>query len=244
MNAACLSDAIIISDIHLGSGNCQAKILIKLLNKIIDGKLITKRLILNGDMFDSYDFRRLNKTHWKILSLIRKLSDQIEIIWICGNHDGSAEIISHLLGVSVMDEYIFKSGNNSILILHGHTFDDFITAHPIMTWIADCIYAALQWIDGSHTMARMAKHGSKSFMRCAKKIEDGAIKYAKKHNCNIVCCGHTHFAVESKDKDIKYYNSGSWTECPCSYLTISYGSVKLHYYDHLTELNEIISPKI
>ena len=52
-------------------------------------------------MFDSIDFRRLSKNHWKVLSLIRKLSDQIDIIWLYGNHDGSAEIISHLLGVTV-----------------------------------------------------------------------------------------------------------------------------------------------
>ena len=57
-----------------------------------------ERLILNGDVFDSIDFRRLKKSHWKVLSLLRKLSDELEIIWLCGNHDGSAEVVSHLLG--------------------------------------------------------------------------------------------------------------------------------------------------
>ena len=71
----------------------------RFLERIADGELRTARLILNGDVFDSIDFRRLNKNHWKVLSLIRKLSDHLEIIWLCGNHDGSAEIVSHLLGV-------------------------------------------------------------------------------------------------------------------------------------------------
>src|SRR2546429_4453792 len=113
-------DAIIISDLHLGSDNCQARLIVSLLDRIAEGELLTSRLILNGDVFDSIDFRRLNKNHWKVLSLIRKLSDQIEIVWLAGNHDGSTEVISHLLGVTVQDEYILETGPERVLILHGH----------------------------------------------------------------------------------------------------------------------------
>src|SRR6516225_5289192 len=127
-------DALVLSDLHLGSSNCQAKLLCELLEDIEEERLVTQQLILNGDVFDSIDFRRLTKNHWKVLSLLRKLSDQIEITWLCGNHDGSAEIISHLLGVTVKDEFVLVSGSRRILILHGHQFDDFIDAHPILTW--------------------------------------------------------------------------------------------------------------
>src|SRR5216684_2207970 len=128
-------DALILSDIHLGSDNCQAKRVVRLLERIEEGEIRTARLILNGDVFDSIDFRRLSKAHWKVLSLIRKLSDRIEIIWLCGNHDGSAEIVSHLLGVTVMDDYVLHSGGASILILHGHVFDEFLDSHPLLTWL-------------------------------------------------------------------------------------------------------------
>src|SRR2546421_5908660 len=57
-------DAVIISDVHLGSANCQARALAELLDRIASGELPAARLILNGDVFDSIDFRRLNKTHW------------------------------------------------------------------------------------------------------------------------------------------------------------------------------------
>ena len=150
-------DAVILSDIHLGSSNCEAKAVSSLLEAVADGIIVTDRLILNGDVFDSFDFRRLNKSHWKVLSLLRKLSDQIEIIWIAGNHDGSAEVVSHLLGVTVKDEYTFRTGERNVLVLHGHTFDDFIDVHPFLTWVGDCIYALLQRIDRTHTIARMAK---------------------------------------------------------------------------------------
>src|SRR5580693_773708 len=140
-------DAVILSDLHLGSDNCQAKRIGRQLERIVDGEMPTRRLILNGDVFDSIDFRRLTKTHWKVLSLVRKLSDHVEVIWLAGNHDGDAEIISHLLGVTVMDEIVLESGDRRILILHGHKFDAFLDKHPILTWIADCLYGFLQWID-------------------------------------------------------------------------------------------------
>src|SRR5437016_12832829 len=121
-----MDDAVIISDLHLGSENCQAKALGRFLQCFLDGGLTSQRLILNGDVFDSIDFRRLKKSHWKVLSLIRKLSDRLEIVWICGNHDGSAEIVSHLLGVRVVDEFVLRSGGKSVLLFHGHVYDEFL----------------------------------------------------------------------------------------------------------------------
>lgn len=223
-------DAIILSDIHLGSENCQAKLVCEMFEKIVDGEILTKKLILNGDVFDSIDFRRLNKNHWKVLSLIRKLSDHLDIIWLCGNHDGSAEIVSHLLGVTVMNEFILESGEDRIFILHGHVFDEFLDAHPMVTWLADRVYNFLQWVDKTHYFAKLAKRGSKTFLRCTQKIQERAIEMARKKNCQIVCCGHTHLAIEFKEDPVYYYNSGCWTELPCHYLTIASGMVQVHSY--------------
>src|SRR5262249_53287788 len=124
-----MADAIIISDLHLGSEPCRAKALLQFLSRILEGEFPARELILNGDVFDSHDFRRLKKSHWKVLSLIRKLSKRIEVTWIEGNHDGPADSISHLLGVEVEEQKIIASGERRMLVLHGHTFDKFITDH-------------------------------------------------------------------------------------------------------------------
>ena len=224
-------DAVILSDLHLGSHNCEAKKIAHFLERLVEGEIRTQRLILNGDVFDSFDFRRLSKKHWRVLSLLRKLSDQLEIIWLCGNHDGSAEFVSHLLGVEVMDDYILESGERRILVLHGHIFDDFLDNHPILTWIGDCIYFFLQWIDRTHALARRAKYGSKVFLRSARKIEEGSIELARKRDCHAVCCGHTHSACASTEQNVHYFNSGCWTELPCSYLTVTMGNVRVHTFE-------------
>jgi len=225
-----MHDAVIISDIHLGADNCLAKRLCKLLEDLAEGELQSNKLILNGDVFDSIDFRRLKKNHWKVLSLIRKLSDRIETLWLCGNHDGSAEIVSHLLGTAVMDEYVLHSGGRKILILHGHIFDEFLDSHPILTWVADQIYFALQRIDKSHRFAKWAKRSSKTFLRCAQIIEERSVDYARRKGCSAVCCGHTHVAATKENLAVHYYNSGCWTEWPGTYLTVTNGLLRVHHF--------------
>lgn len=165
-----------------------------------------------------------------MLSTLRKLSDRIEISWINGNHDGPAEIVSHLLGVGVRDEMILESGGRKILLHHGHRFDEFIDNHPILTAVADLVYRLLQRIDQSHHFAKMAKRKSKIFLRCSQKIEAKSIEYARKLGCDIVCCGHTHHAMITESKGITYCNSGCWTEKPCHFLTVRDGVIELHHY--------------
>lgn len=224
-------DAVILSDFHLGSENCQAVQLHELLDRIHHGPLVAERLILNGDVFDSIDFRRLKKDHWRVLSKIRKMSDDLDIIWLCGNHDGNAEIVSHLLGVTVQDEFVLTTSGRRVLILHGHIFDEFIDKHPILSWFADCIYAFLQWVDRSHKLAKFAKRGTKIWLRCANKLREQAMALAARKHCDAVCCGHTHHAVTMTEGPVHYFNSGCWTETPCSYLTVADGVIDLHTFE-------------
>jgi UDP-2,3-diacylglucosamine pyrophosphatase LpxH len=226
-----LLDALIISDLHLGSENCQAKAITHFLDELHEGSTRSHRLILNGDVFDSIDFRRLKKHHWKVLSLLRKLSDHIEIIWVNGNHDGPSEFISPLLGVEVRDELILESAGRRILLHHGHRFDNFIEEHPYITAAGDFTYRVLQKLDSSHRVARAAKLRSKTFLRCAAKIEERSIEYAASLGCDAVCCGHTHMPVANEDGPIAYYNSGCWTEKPCHFLSVRSGEIILREFE-------------
>lgn len=224
-------DAVVISDLHLGSDNCQAEALVSFLEGIHHGDTPTRRLILNGDVFDSIDFRRLKKHHWKVLSLLRKMADEVEIVWINGNHDGPSDVVSHLLGVTVVDEFIVESGGRRVLCLHGHRFDAFIEKHRLTTWFADWVYRMLQKLDPSHGFARWAKRSSKLFLRCTAKIEAESVRYAETLGCDAVSCGHTHHAVANRAGPVAYFNSGCWTEKPCHYLTVADGEVEVRAFE-------------
>src|SRR5512143_2358214 len=94
---------VILGDIHLGSPLCRTAQLVGVLENVP-----FDRLVLNGDIFDDLNFRRLKTRHWDVLDKIRALAAQgCEVVWIFGNHDGSAKALEHLLGVEVRPEFTF-----------------------------------------------------------------------------------------------------------------------------------------
>lgn len=224
-------DATIISDVHLGAHNCQSEILLKFLGEVKGNTHQTKKLIIAGDLFDSFNVR-LRKEEWKVLGAIRALSNDIEIVWVKGNHDDfhEAKTVSYLLGAEFQPiHYIFETGEKKILVLHGDVFDTFLTDHPFLTWISDWIYWFLQRIDKSHNIAKFAKYSSKSYLHCSEIIAKESVLYAAKWECDIAIAGHTHLAL----KQGNYFNSGSWTELPASYLTVKDGLVELNYVSQI-----------
>jgi len=216
-------DAIIISDTHLGSDVCESKQLYAFLERVYSK---TNRLIINGDFFDNLDFRRLKKNHWKILSLLRRMSKYVEIIWIRGNHDGDAETISHLIGIDFKNEYVFSSGNKNFLCLHGDQFDDFIYKYPNTTKIADFFYRIIQRFD-KRFLPQFIKQRSKIYLRCNEHMMQKSREYAINKTIGCVCLGHTHYPIIDKDHVVWYANSGCWTEKNCTYLEITNGNIEL-----------------
>lgn len=228
-------DAIVMSDIHLGSQTCNCESALAILKSVHDGRLPTSRLILNGDVFDDYDFRRLNKHHWKVLSAIRKVSDHVEVTWVVGNHDGPMDLISPLLGVTAVNELVLESGGKKFLVTHGDRYDDFIARFPFITWLGDRLYRLIQRMDGSQRIARFIKRRSKTYLRNSDKVRDKAIaEAAQRHLCGAVA-GHTHRAEVTKVGNMVYANSGCFTETPAHFLCVSDGQITVHETDDISE---------
>lgn len=221
-----LFDTVIISDLHLGSKVTRTRALLQLLQTVR-----FKRLIINGDVFDSINMKRLNRHHWKILSLLRKLTDKendTEVIWIRGNHDGYSDLISQLLGVQVLDEYLFEWNGKRVLVFHGDIFDKFITKYPLITDIADFLYRTIIYLDpASKRLGRWIKRNSKTFIRNTEKVRKGAVQYAKHHRAEIVVCGHTHYVESSEQDGVKYLNPGSWTDSPTHFVGITADQIQI-----------------
>ncbi len=212
-------DTMIISDIHLGSEVSRSKDCLKMLQQHT-----FKRLILNGDVFEDLNFKRLTKADWKFLSYIRKLSNPkrgVEVVWVAGNHDGIAEILSHLIGCPVYDEYIWEEDGKRYLAIHGHQFDRFLEENVIVSAIACGFYKIFQRLDtDKQRVSRWMKRRSKIWLRVSEKIAHDAIAYARTKNCEVVFCGHTHQAIEYEENGIRYRNSGCWTDVPSHYITL------------------------
>jgi UDP-2,3-diacylglucosamine pyrophosphatase LpxH len=237
-------DGLVLSDLHLGATSSQ----VRHIQKFLENIPATRRLVLNGDVLQNTE-QRLTKHHWKVLSQLRKLSDQLELVWVIGNHDEDADAIAHLIGAAFVPRYGFASGDKSVLCVHGHTWDNFLTDHPVLTAAADWIYFALQKMN--RKLAVTAKRSSKTFLRCVDKVRAKALEYGRQHRWDIIVCGHTHqaeVAAREGDEDQPrapiYFNTGCWTDYLCHYWTVQDGITELHEVkvDPLPAAETVIEP--
>jgi UDP-2,3-diacylglucosamine pyrophosphatase LpxH len=218
-------DALVLSDVHLGSTSSQ----VREIQHFLENLPSTRRLILNGDVLENTE-QRLTKQHWRVLSQLRKLSDQLELVWVRGNHDIDADAVAHLIGARFVEDYEFSSGGQKVVCAHGDVWDRFLTDHPYLTNIADWIYLSMQKM--SRRFAVRAKRCSKTFLRCLERVRTQALDFCRSRQADLIVCGHTHHAEVANHGDWPaYFNTGCWTDQVCHYWTIEDGAPKLHEVD-------------
>ena len=202
-------NTLVISDLHLGSDVCQAKAILETLKT-----WKFRRLVILGDAFDDMRFKRLKRSHFKVLSRINKISapkNRTEVVWVEGNHDDDfLAVVSTMLGIPVRKEYMFQVGGRRYLAIHGHRFDKFMNDNPRLTSAASWLYLLVQRRDTRRqNLSRYLKRKSKG--------------------ADVVMCGHTHIPVHRKNYGgLEYVNTGCWTDVPCTYATIDHDGIKLH----------------
>lgn len=215
---------LILSDLHLGSKVLNIRKLLWVLDNIEFNKLI-----INGDLFDDLNFHRLNKEHWRVLSKIRKISKNKEVIFIQGNHDSNIEVLIYLIGAKYYNEYIFYLNNKKFILTHGHIFDSFTKDLPFLTWIFTGLYYFIQKFSGKRQYIPIfLKEISKRLLRVHIKMRNKAVNFANKRGAQVIICGHSHLADKSKENNIEYINSGTFCDDICNFILIdSLGNCKL-----------------
>jgi len=229
------ADTIILSDLHLGSEMSRASEALRMLKSSS-----FNRLILLGDIFSDLNFRRLKKEHWRFLGYIRKLSNpkrQIEVVWVEGNHDyGLSQVMSHLVGIRVYDEYEWEYDGIKHLAVHGHQFDGFLTRNLALSRFFSALHLALQKFSfGKQRMMGFIERFDTAYLRLSDNVARGAIAHGRYKNVQRVFCGHTHEALIMKRDGIEYFNSGSWTQEPSTYIAIDHNGPRICEYREPSE---------
>ncbi len=226
-------NTLILSDLHLGAETSHAREATRLLKSAR-----FERLILLGDIFADLNFARLTKEHWKFLGLIRKLSNpkrKIEVVWVEGNHDhGLTDIMSHLVGVRVYENYEWNYRGLRHVAIHGHQFDGFQVNRVRLSRLGTSLYLQLQKLDfKSKPIARLIDRLNTRWLRMSPKVAAGALEYARHHGADRIFCGHTHEAIHQSQEGIHYYNSGGWVDARLTYITIDEQGVQIREYNEL-----------
>jgi UDP-2,3-diacylglucosamine pyrophosphatase LpxH len=219
---------IIISDLHLGSSVSQPTRVLKMLQGYS-----FRKLILLGDVFDSFDFRKLSKESSALIDFIGKISKERKVRWIEGNHDlGFLEMFGSLIGAKIYKrQYSWEYEGRKYLAIHGHQFDRFLVDNEIVSSLACYFYNFVQRLDfKDRRISHFMKRKSKGWLRLSEKVSDSAILYALKNHATYIFCGHTHKAMHKAAGNINYYNSGCWADEPCSYITVDGEKIKIMNY--------------
>jgi UDP-2,3-diacylglucosamine pyrophosphatase LpxH len=229
------ADTIILSDLHLGSEVSRASDAVRMLKSAS-----FNRLILLGDIFSDLNFRRLKKEHWQFLGYIRKLSNpkrEIEVVWVEGNHDhGLSDVMSHLVGIRVYEEYVWEYCGVKHLAIHGHQFDRFVSRNRVLSTFLASIHLGLQkFAFGKKRMIGFLERFDTAWLRLSSKVAGGALAHGKTKNVQRVFCGHTHEALNLSRDGIEYYNTGSWTQDSPTYVAIDNQGVRICEYPNPSE---------
>jgi UDP-2,3-diacylglucosamine pyrophosphatase LpxH len=227
---------LILSDLHLGSRHTN----VSLINETLDCERFD-RLILNGDTINNLNFRKLNTRHWGLLERFRKIGKERDLVLIRGNHDhdwdhrpgtplngtlGTGHVLPALLEVPMREDYRLEIGGRAYAVLHGDRFDPTLN-YPMLTDVAVFCYQFTTKLNKK--LAKWLKKKSKRLGGLLEFIRGQSVAYAKQESLEGVITGHTHFAEDIIMDDIHYLNTGSWTENPCAYVTITNGSATLHH---------------
>jgi UDP-2,3-diacylglucosamine pyrophosphatase LpxH len=224
------ADTIILSDLHLGSEVSRASAALRMLKSAS-----FNRLILLGDIFSDLNFGRLKKEHWQFLGYIRKLSNpkrEVEIVWVEGNHDhGLSDVMSHLVGIRVYQEYAWEYCGMKHLAIHGHQFDRFVSQNRVVSTFLSSIHLGMQkFAFGKQRVVGFIERFDTKWLRLSTKVASGAIAHARVKDARRVFCGHTHEATSIKHDGIDYYNTGSWTQDSATYVAIDHQGVRICEY--------------
>ena len=218
--------AIVVSDLHLGTKDSKAEEFIEFLEKHP-----TDLLILNGDIIDGWALNRgakWKKQHTKVISKLLKLSNKTQIIWIRGNHDEFLQEFmgNHFGGIEIREEYVLDIRNTveSYYIFHGDVIDIFITKYKWLSKIGAVGYDFALWLNRWYNKYRVwrklpyqsisqkIKSGVKAATNYVNDFEVTALSMASKKGCHGVMCGHIHQPEDRMINGKRYLNSGDWIE--------------------------------
>ena len=225
-------EVLVLSDIHLGYHGCRAEELLAYLKTIAP-----ERVILNGDIFDIWQFSKSfwPESHLKVIRRLLKFSQHgIPVHYVTGNHDEALRRYSpFMLGnVELVDRLELHIDGQRHWFLHGDAFDALIATPRWLQWMGGMSYDVVSflsaWLNRGRTWLGMprispAAYFKKNLASAARHIahfEEVCAHMAAERDCAVIVCGHIHAANKRlyqvaqghQTVDVLYLNSGDWVD--------------------------------
>jgi UDP-2,3-diacylglucosamine pyrophosphatase LpxH len=218
--------AVWVSDVHLGSRSCRARLLLDFLQRTR-----CDVLYLVGDIIDLESLRHdfyWPESHTDVLRLIlRKSYEGTRVVYIPGNHDDELRAYAgaKLGNVEIVGEAIHTTrGGRKLLVIHGDRFDavvrgrglgallgahacrGLLTLNRFVHWLHD-VAGRPYWSLAQHVKSRFG-----FVQRYVERYRDATLAAARDADVDGVICGHIHKAELAEVDGLLYCNDGDWVE--------------------------------
>ncbi|WP_237152519.1 UDP-2,3-diacylglucosamine diphosphatase [Oryzibacter oryziterrae] len=218
--------SLFLSDVHLGTRDCQAELLLDFM-RVHEAETI----YLVGDIVDGWRMRRAwfwTQAHNDVVQkLLRKGRKGARIVYIPGNHDEFLRdyLGTHFGGVEVMDRAIHETADGRrLLVIHGDQFDVVVRHARWLAYFGDWAYETALWLNTRlnklrravglpyWSLSAWAKLKVKNAVNFIGAFEEALSHEARRVGADGVVCGHIHHAVMRDMNGIEYINTGDWVE--------------------------------
>lgn len=218
--------SVFISDVHLGSADCQADYLLDFLASVE-----CETLYLVGDIIDLIAMQRRVHFPDSHQAIVRRILDiaagGTRVIYVPGNHD---DFMRHfcgqtLSGVELKQKAIHTTADGRrFVVCHGDQFDQVVRCSPLLLLVGDRAHGLLlrlnrwfnawrrlrkkpYWSLAAWVKTRIGK--ARSFIR---RFEMAALTVAERGHYDGFICGHIHSAGFLRSAEGLYCNDGDWVE--------------------------------
>ncbi|UYG07529.1 UDP-2,3-diacylglucosamine diphosphatase [Halomonas sp. M4R1S46] len=217
---------LFVSDVHLGTRDCQAELLASLLRRVRP-----ERLYLVGDIVDLIAMRKravlLPAQQRLAARLLRLARGGCEIIYIPGNHDAA---LRRLCGLRVHRVRIERrmihttADGRRLLVSHGDEFDTHVRIAPWLLTLGDGMHqfvlALNRWCNRTRSLlglpywslASALKRRVGAAQRYVAQFEQAALHQAVREGLDGYVGGHIHKAGFRTRDGVLYCNDGDWVE--------------------------------
>lgn len=219
--------SIFISDLHIGSTQCQADVLLDFLKHNE-----SETLYLVGDIIDFWALSK--KVFWPkdhntiIQKILRKARHDTQVIYVPGNHDENVrDYNEYVFGDIVVKNSVVHvtAAGKRLLVVHGDEYDTIAKYHR---WIAkfgskgyDFLLELNRAIRGirrffgiqSHfSLAAFIKFKVKNAVQFISDYEESIVNTLINEGLDGVICGHIHHAEIKEMRGFLYVNTGDFVE--------------------------------
>lgn len=239
---------LFISDVHLGTRNCQADMLVDFL-----GRHDAETIYLVGDIVDFWRIQQgavWPEAHSQVLqALLAKVRGGARVIFIPGNHDDDLRRYAgtRFGGVEIELNAIFETATGKrYLVMHGDELDVVVNYARWLALIGDRAYQLALFSNipvnfvrrrlglGYWSLSAYLKQRVKSAVNFIGDFEQSLVDAAAERAADGVICGHIHTAASKDIGGIHYVNTGDWVESATAVVEHHNGELELIRWAEVT----------